>query len=180
MYGLVNKAIEEMAIKVGGTDVWSAIKLKAGVDNPTFISMQVYPDELTYKLVDSASEIFGIPADELLRQFGKHWILFTAKEGYGDLLKISGNNLQEFIENLDNMHSRIASAMPELNPPSFECSQIQETTLQIRYFSDREGFAPMVIGLLEGLGEMFAVDIKVAHVQTKAAKGFDTFEIEYL
>lgn len=94
MYGLVNKAIEEMAIKVGGEDVWKAIKLKAGVEHPAFISMKVYPDEMTYKLVNSASEIFEIPADDLLREFGKHWILFTAKEGYGDLLKVSGGNLQ--------------------------------------------------------------------------------------
>ena len=150
MYGLVNRAIEDMAIQVGGHEIWEAIKLKAGVDAATFISMQTYPDEITYKLVDSASQILDVPADDLLRQFGKHWILFTAKEGYGDLLKTSGANMREFIRNLDTMHSRIASTMPELNPPSFECIDINDKILQVHYYSDREGFAPMVVGFAGG------------------------------
>ncbi|MDX2366885.1 MAG: heme NO-binding domain-containing protein [Colwellia sp.] len=180
MYGLVNRAIEDMAIQAGGYEIWEAIKLKAGVDVATFISMQTYPDEVTYKLVDSASQILGVPANELLRQFGKHWILFTAKEGYGDLLKTSGTNIREFLGNLDTMHSRIASTMTDLKPPSFECIDINDKKLQVLYYSDRQGLAPMVVGLLEGLGEMFNVDVKVTHQNTNVEKGYDTFELEYI
>lgn len=77
------------------------------------------------------------------------------------------------------MHSRIASAMPELNPPSFECFEVESKHLRIHYFSDREGFAPMVVGLLEGVGEMFNVQIEVLNLNTKAHKGFDSFDVQY-
>lgn len=180
MYGLVNRAIEDMAIQAGGHEIWEAIKLKAGVDEATFISMQTYPDEVTYQLVDSASQILGVPAEDLLRQFGKHWILFTAEEGYGDLLKTSGANMREFIGNLDTMHSRIASTMTDLKPPSFECIDFSDKKIHVHYYSDRVGLAPMVVGLLEGLGEMFSVNIKVTHQDTKAEKDFDIFEVEYI
>ena len=180
MYGLVNRAIEDMAIQSGGHEIWEAIKLKAGVDESTFLSMQTYPDEITYSLVNSASELLSTPADELLRAFGRHWILFTAKEGYGDILKITGQNLTEFIENLDTMHSRVASTMPELNPPSFECHYHSPDKIEVRYFSERQGLAPMVVGLLEGVGEMFETPVKVTHKKTQSSDDFEVFDVEYL
>ena len=180
MYGLVNRAIEEMAIQQGGQEIWEAIKLKAGVDESTFLSMQAYPDEITYSLVSSASEILSTPADELLRAFGRHWVLFTANEGYGDLLKTTGKNLSEFIENLDIMHSRVASTMSDLKPPSFECIHHSADKIEVRYFSEREGLAPMVVGLLEGLAEMFETPVKVSHRQSANNDDFETFDVEYL
>ncbi len=179
MYGIVNRAIEDLAIKTGGQDAWEAIKLKAGMNSSTFFSMKVYPDELTYKLIEAASQILNIPSFELLREFGKHWILFTSSAGYGHFLDSSGTNLKECIENLDTMHTLIASTMPNLKPPSFKCSSI-DNKLQVHYYSDREGFSPMVIGLLEGLGEKFSVEIKVTYQNTKVEKGYETFEIEYI
>ena len=175
MYGLVNKAIEELAIEAGGHEIWAAIKLRAGVEDPTFISMQTYPDEITYRLVDSASQVLDVSTEDLLHQFGRHWILFTAKEGYRDLLEASGSTFREFIENLDAMHSRVASAMPDLAPPSFECIEVDDSHLEIRYFSDRPGLAPMVMGLLDGLGEKFGIDIEVTHEDTELDAGYEKF-----
>ena len=168
-----------MAIQAGGHEIWEAIKLKAGVDEATFVSMQTYPDDMTYNLVASASQILSVPAEDLLRQFGKHWILFTAEEGYGDLLQTSGRNFREFVGNLDNMHSRVASTMSDLQPPSFECLDLNDNQVEIRYFSDRAGLAPMVEGLLEGLGEMFESPVNVEFRDTKTDTGYDTFIVEY-
>ncbi|MFK8048105.1 MAG: heme NO-binding domain-containing protein [Halioglobus sp.] len=179
MYGLVNRAIEELAIEVGGYSTWESIKDKAGVDVVVFQSMQPYPDEVTYDLVSAASEVLDIPADQLLRQFGKHWILFTAQEGYGTLLKTAGSNVREFIDTLDSMHARISSAMPELEPPSFSSHDLGSDCFQVRYFSKRDGLAPMVVGLLEGVGEMFSTPLLVTHHDTKQAQGYHTFNVEY-
>ena len=57
MYGLVNKAIEDLAIAVGGKEAWGQIKEEAGVDLVAFVSMDAYPDELTYSLVGAASSV---------------------------------------------------------------------------------------------------------------------------
>jgi hypothetical protein len=180
MYGLVNKAIEALVTEVKGADVWEAVKRKAGVDEPTFISMQSYPDEITYNLVGAASDILEMPAEEILRLFGRHWILYTAQVGYGDLLDINGTTLKEFINNLDAMHSRVASTMPELSPPSFECSDIDENTIEVLYFSDREGLAPMVTGLLEGLGEKFEMQVEVTHDISATNPDYERFTVKSL
>ena len=99
MYGLVNRAIEELVIAEAGRSIWETIKRKAGVTVPSFVSMKPYPDAMTYDLVAAASEVMEVPADELLCAFGKHWILFTAAQGYGPALEMAGSDLREFVGN---------------------------------------------------------------------------------
>ena len=59
MYGLVNKAVEELVVSNFGEDKWELIKSKAGVDVDVFISNESYPDSMTYDLVGAASEVLG-------------------------------------------------------------------------------------------------------------------------
>lgn len=44
MYGMVNKAIEEMLVMHHGEDLWEKVKAKAGVAVEVFISNEAYPD----------------------------------------------------------------------------------------------------------------------------------------
>lgn len=53
MYGLVNIAIKDMVREGSGDKTWDAIRQKAGVDIENFVSLQNYPDEITYNLVDA-------------------------------------------------------------------------------------------------------------------------------
>jgi len=169
MYGLVNKAIQDFTVSAGGERAWERIHERAQVEAVAFVSMQSYPDELTYRLVGAAAEVFGRPADELLREFGRHWILYTGREGYGPLLQNAGATLPEFLHNLDALHARVGLSMPELRPPSFVCEEVGEGRMVLRYFSERAGLAPMVVGLLEGLGTLFGQDVEVTHLADRSA-----------
>ena len=66
MYGMVNKAVEEMVCMHHGEPVWERIKARAGVDVDVFMSNEGYPDEMTYKLVGAASEVLDVPAPQIL------------------------------------------------------------------------------------------------------------------
>ena len=59
MYGLVNIAIRDMVIEGYGVKTWDAIRRKAGVEVDNFVSMQNYPDEVTYKLVGAGSAVLA-------------------------------------------------------------------------------------------------------------------------
>lgn len=180
MYGLVNKAVEDLAVASGGQATWDAIRAKAGVVDPTFISMDAYPDEVTVRLVGAASEGFGWTPAQVLEAFGEHWILYTAREGYGPLLQGMGSTLPEFLGNLDAMHSRISLTMPQLRPPSFVCDELQEGALRVHYYSEREGLGPMVVGLLRGLARMFDLVVTVEHVERSGGGAdHDVFDVTY-
>ena len=161
MYGLVNQAVEDLAVRLGGPELWTKIVEQAGLDVPVFVAMSAYDDDITFRLVAAASEVLGLTQAEVLEAFGEHWILYTGSQGYGPMMSAMGTTLPQFLGNLDAMHSRIALSMPELKPPSFACEELGEGRLLVRYWSERAGLAPMVTGLLKGLAGRFALDLTV-------------------
>ncbi len=180
MYGLVNRGIEELVCTQFGEATWEAIKEKAGLDIDVFISMDPYSDAITYQLVQAASHVLGLTPETILITFGEYWTLYTAKEGYGELLKMTGNTLPEFLRNLDTMHARVGLLYPELRPPSFRCTEISEKGLTLHYHSEREGMAPLVHGLLQGLSKMFDTAIEIEHIQQWPTTGeHDIFRLTY-
>lgn len=180
MYGLVNKAIEDMVCSRFGEDTWEEIKQKADLDIDVFISMDAYPDDVTHKLVRAASGVLRLSAEELLTAFGEYWVLYTAKEGYGEMLEMAGDNLPEFLQNLDNLHARVGLSFQHLKPPSFQCTDKHEDSLHLHYQSTRVGLAPMVMGLIKGLGERFKTEINITQISSRD-KGaeHDEFSIKY-
>ncbi len=180
MYGMVNKAIEQMVCANHGEPVWEVIKAQANVDVDAFISNESYDDDVTYRLVAAASEVLKIPAETVLRAFGRYWVLETAQRGYGALMQTSGRNLADFLVNLDHMHTRVKLIFPKLIPPRIECREVTATSMQLRYFSHRPGLAPFVVGLVEGLGEMFRTPTRVQQVGWRGTDGdHDTFRVEW-
>lgn len=181
MYGLVNRAVEELVCTQFGEATWEAIRAEAGIDIEVFVSMEQYADDVTYKLVNAASKILGVSAETVLITFGEYWTLYTAREGYGELLKMSGNTLPDFLRNLDNMHARVGLLYPELQPPSFECTEVNDRGMVLHYRSHRQRMAPLVVGLLQGLSKMFAVNLAIDHVQKRSVDcDHDVFQLTYL
>ncbi len=167
MYGMVNKAVEDLVVSNFGMEKWLAIKEKAGVDVDIFLSNESYPDKLTYDLVGAASEVLGLAASDVLIAFGEHWVLNTARQGYGSMLEANGRTLSEFLINLPSFHTRVAMIFPDLQPPRFNCSEVTENSLLLHYHSHRPGLTDFVIGLLQGLGKMFDTPVVIEVVQRK-------------
>lgn len=167
MYGLVNKAIEEMVCDRYGLETWERIKQQAEIDTDVFLSMDAYPDDVTHRLVQAASQVLQLSAAEIMQAFGEYWVLYTAQEGYGELLDMAGETLPEFLRNLDQLHARVGLSFPELKPPSFQCSQETATSLRLCYYSTRMGLAPMVKGLIQGLGKRFQHTVQITQIQHK-------------
>ncbi len=168
MYGMVNKAIEDLVLTGFSREQWNAIKEKAGVEDDIFLSNERYPDSMTYDLVAAASEVLGLEAKKVLVAFGEHWILVTAKHGYGSMLEASGRTLPEFLINLPSFHTRVAMIFPDLQPPRFSCTDVTENSLVLHYDSHRPGLTDFVIGLLQGLGKMFNSPTEVEVVRRKS------------
>lgn len=181
MYGLVNQALEDFVIQGFGDSAWDRVRQGAGINHDMFIAMDGYPDETTYKLVGAAAEVLGLDADQVLEAFGKHWVLYTAESGYGEMLAMFGSDLRSFLNNLDNLHSHVGMSFPALRPPSFTVEEIEGNAgLLLHYRSERAGLAPMVIGLLKGLGKRFSQKISVKQTAFRGADDHDVFRIDYV
>jgi len=163
MYGLVNKAVEQMVKSEFGEEKWLEIAKQANIEH-SFVSMDNYPDDVTYDLVAATSAVLQTPAEQVLESFGEHWIQYTVDEGYGKMISMYGESVPEFLNNMNNLHAQIRLSFPDLNPPYISCEETDGDKLIVCYQSDRAGLAPMLVGLLKGLGKRFSTPVNVEHM----------------
>ena len=175
MYGIVNKAIEELVVANFGKKAWSRIKKRSGIDVDYFISHEPYDDDVTYKLAGAVSEEMNMHIDQVMQAFGEWWILKTGKEKYGGMMAAGGNNLRDFLINLPAFHSRVMMIYQGLTPPEFKVSDMTDDSINVHYHSKREGLKEFVRGLLTGLAKMYQTDITVELL--KCRDEGDTHEI---
>jgi len=155
MYGIVNKSIEDLVITNFGKEKWDIIHKKSGVNIDFFLSNEVYDDDVTYKIATAVGEVMNMTLSEVLIAFGQWWVMKTTKEKYPGLMESGGNNLRDFLVNLPNFHNRVMLIYPKLTPPEFKVSDVTEKSLNLHYYSHREGLQDFVRGILLGLGNVY-------------------------
>lgn len=175
MYGIVNKAIGDLVVANFGEEKWEAILERSGVEIDFFISSEPYDDDVTFKLAVAVSEEMNMAVSDVLIAFGEWWVIHTTKEKYPGLMESGGSNLKEFLVNLPLFHNRVMLIYPKLTPPEFKVSDVTDNSVNVHYFSKREGLQEFVRGLLQGLGKMFGTDAKVDLLNTRDQG--DTHEI---
>jgi hypothetical protein len=74
------------------------------------------------------------------------------------------------------MHARVNAAMPDGRMPQFTLQSVDEH-FELVYSSTRDGFAPMVMGILEGLAEQYGEHWEFAHIGSRDQSGVDTFSM---
>ncbi|WP_424932960.1 heme NO-binding domain-containing protein [Amaricoccus macauensis] len=178
MYGMINEGIRSFIVENHGQEAWRDICATAGLKCTEFERMTNYSDTLTYDLVGAISQHTGLPANDVLKVFGEYWLEFAGTTRFGSLMRLAGRTFVERLRWLDDMHDRIVTSMPGLNPPSFELEVIEDRRFHLHYFSDREGLAPMVIGLLYGLAAETGDVIEIRHMIHRGDQSdHDVFEI---
>lgn len=180
MYGIVNKAIEDLVKANFGTDKWEAVKKRSAVDVDYFLSNEPYDDDLTYKLAGAVSEEMNMSLEKVLEAFGEWWVLKTGKEKYGGLMEAGGHDLKAFLINLPNFHNRVMLMFPKLTPPEFKITDIKEKSVHVHYFSKRIGLQEFVRGLLSGLGKMYETPVIIELLESRDdGKDHEIFKVSW-
>lgn len=178
MYGLVNQAIRDMVVERFGADTWGEIRDITGAEE-LFLTMEQYPDELTFNMVEAICRLLGAEANVVLQAFGEYWIDYVAGT-YRELFDISGGDFVSFVKNLNSLHTRVAQMMPELQAPGFTISDERDGAFVLHYHSRRDGLQPMINGLFYGLGKRFDTKVSITYLEGKAeGLDHDIFQVEF-
>ena len=179
MYGLINNALKDMIREKFGEEKWQEVLSTSGVPVDSFLTMRSYDDSLTYSLAGAASDVLGAPVDACLEMFGEYWVLETATKSYGTLLDAAGNDMLEFLGNMNALHDRITSTFLNYVPPEFYVEQ-SDKGHQIHYLSKRKGLTPFVVGLLKGLAIRFEHTLNILEqTEVEVEQGTHTiFQVE--
>ena len=85
--------------------------------------------------------------DELLQTIGEFYLHQLRLKGHDQLFKTLGENLYEFLNNLDYVHGHMREQFPEVKAPSFRCEKTStESKIVLHYYSVRRGYSHMIIG----------------------------------
>lgn len=174
MYGIVNAAVQSLVVKVAGEKAWSEIVESIGFAGSLTDESENYSDEITINIALAICDYLNMELNDLLQLLGKHWISYTEEQGWHQHFKPSGNNFIEVLEGLDSLHARVKDAMPDGSMPAFAVSSCEQG-YKLEYHSTRDIFAPLVLGILNGLAESFDEHWHFEHVGHKKYFGFDTF-----
>jgi hypothetical protein len=177
VYGLINEAMRRHVVETAGPAAWSAIASRAGASQ-SFAALHYYDDAVTYALVAAASEVLDRPQEDLLRGFGRYWSTTVGPESYGDILGATGTDMISVLHSLDEMHARLQSLYPDLRPPSFDVERRADGALVVHYRSERDGLGPFVVGLLEGLGELYGTPVRVTRDDAASVPRHEQFRLE--
>jgi len=167
MYGIINKAIEELVTANFGKEKWEIIREKSGVDIDFFISSEPYDDAITFKLAAAVSEIMNMKIEDVLIVFGEWWVIKTTEEKYSGIMESGGATLKEFIINLPLFHNRVMLIYPKLSPPEFKITNVTDDSVNLHYLSNRIGLQEFVRGLLQGLAKRFETNITIELIQSR-------------
>lgn len=175
---MVNEGIRCFIETNHGSETWAHICKQAQLDVDQFDRMSSYDDAITYNLVGAICDETGLSAEDVLTVFGTYWVDYAGASPLGNLMRLAGSRFVDIVTGLDDMHDRIRLSMPHLKPPSFELEETGPNTYCLHYISDREGLAPMVIGLLYGLAKRTGEEISVEHaVRRSNGADHDQFHI---
>ncbi|KAM9614115.1 guanylate cyclase soluble subunit beta-2-like [Morphnus guianensis] len=160
-YGFINTCLKSLVVEKYGEETWEKLRLQAGVQD-SFLTFEVYKDEITMQLIDEACKILGVPADTVLREFGEYFFEFCKRSGYDHMLRTLGGNLYEFIENLDALHSYLSLSYQEMNAPSFRVEKNEDGSMHLHYYSDRRGLCHIVPGIISAAAlDFFNIEISM-------------------
>lgn len=180
MYGIVNQAVKGLVKENFGEESWQKIVAASGIESDIFLSNESYDDSTTYQLAGAAAEVLEISVPQVLQALGEYWILRTGLSNYGELLKSGGGNLREFIINLPNFHSRVMLMYPKVTPPEFKVTDETERSVNLHYYSTREGLADFVVGLIHGLGKLFETPVEVKLLESRAeGSDHEVFQVNW-
>lgn len=162
MYGMIHRAVREMVLDRAGKDVWAEIERAAGIAQSELISVEVYDDAVTLRLIECAANSSEIDLEQFLVDFGQYWIGYAGQSQFGSILHFTGDNLVTFLRNLDRLHGSVQSVMPKASMPSFKVVAEEPGRIEVDYISARIGLEPFVKGLMLGLLGRFDLSGDVA------------------
>jgi hypothetical protein len=181
MHGLVHRSIRSLVVQVAGNATWEVILRKGGMDDSYFIGIESYTDEQTHALIGHVCTTLGLTLDAALQAVGRHWVSFVNTEGYGPMLSLFGSDVRSCLKNLNQMHAHMGTSLKGIQFPRFALISESSQDLVLEYRSQRAGMYPLLLGLLEGLGEFYQEMIElVPQMMAQTGASHDRVQVRFL
>jgi len=160
MHGIIFAELRKYVQARHGDDTWKALLQRAGLGRTLYLSVGEYPDAEVVAIVGAASEATGVPAGEILEDFG-HFIAPDLMGMYRSLVRPEWRTL-EFLENTEEtIHRVVRMKDAAARPPEIHCERVSENEVVIRYTSGRRMCA-VARGIARGVADHYGERAEIA------------------
>lgn len=170
MKGVVFNLLQEVVSAEYGEDTWDSLLDAAELDG-AYTSLGSYPDAELGRLVVAASQALRLPADDVVRWFGRNTMPLFA-ERYPALFTKHANSRSLLLGLNDVIHPEVRKLYPGADTPEFAYDASSPDTLLMEYRSERR-LCAFAEGLIYGAGDHYGETVEIA--RPKCVKHGDGF-----
>lgn len=158
MKGIVFNLLEEIVAREHREETWEVLLDRSGLDG-VYTSLGSYPDGELIALVGVAAEELGLPADDVVRWYGRHALPLLAAR-YPALFE-PHTDARSFVLTLNEIiHPEVHKLYPGAETPSFGFNASDPDRLVMEYRSSRR-LCAFAEGLLHGAGDHFGQTLAI-------------------
>ena len=113
-----------------------------------------------------------LSVDEVLHAFGDYFVHYVQDNGYSNVLECLGNNLRDWLSNLNALHDHLKASYPKgFVAPVFWSEDDEEHAgaLLVHYYSRRGSLlVPLVVGLIQKIAMVYfdiEIDMEMMQLQ---------------
>jgi hypothetical protein len=123
----------------------------------------VYSDEILLAGVGAASKLTGLPADTLLREYGRYFIINGLTRHLCAYLLSKVQSGRDLLLTMRDAHAQMRRTPDALTPPLFEYEALSSNPLELAviYDSPRK-LCPVLYGAFEGAAERYGERVQIA------------------
>lgn len=158
MKGIVFNLLEEIVADEYGEDTWDDLLDDAGLDG-SYTSLGNYGDEELMQLVAAASARLELPADDVVRWFGRNATPIFKRQ-YPDLFSAHDSTVPFILTLNEIIHPEVRKLYPGADVPVFDFETLSEDVLVMGYSSARK-LCAFAEGLLLGAGDVFGQEVTI-------------------
>jgi hypothetical protein len=158
MKGIVFNMLEEIVVREHGEETWEQLLDAAGVEG-AYTSLGNYPDADLVALVGAASAALSLPADDVVRWYGRHALPLLA-ERYPGFFEPHAD-ARSFVLTLNEIiHPEVRKLYPGADTPDFAFDASDPDRLVMDYRSARR-LCAFAEGLLQGAADHFGQTVAI-------------------
>jgi predicted hydrocarbon binding protein len=158
MKGVVFDLLEQVIVRDHGEDTWDNLLTSAGLAG-AYTTLGTYPDGDLFRLVAEASKTLGLPANDIVRWFGREALPLLAT-AYPEFFTPHETTRALLLSLNDIIHPEVRKVYPGADVPWFAMSETPTGDLVMGYDSGRHMCA-FAEGLIQGAAAHFGEPVVI-------------------
>jgi len=159
MYGLFHVELQHFLETRYGRNTWSAVLKHAGLKQRIYVTHSMYEDAEMMAIVDTASEVTGLPVSIILENFGV-FVAATLMNTYAPLINPKWGLMDFLLQAEDTVHRVVRGMNPAIQPPSLKFERTSTDVLSFLYDSPRR-MPYLAKGIIQGIAAFYGEPIAI-------------------